>query len=79
MPALQINAIVKHGRIIEVQGSTDAGAVVMINGQMASTIFDGNSFRHFIGPLPGGISIISVTSQDQQGGVNNQQVAVTIE
>ena len=78
-PTLHIGAIIKHGHIIEIRGSTDPGAIVMINGQTAATIFDGNGFRHFLGPLPAGVSIISVTSQDQQGGVNTQQVAVTIE
>lgn len=78
MPALQINSVVQHGHIIEIQGSTEAGAVVMINGQTASTI-EGNSFRHFVGPLPSGTTIITVTSQDEQGGVNTQQIAATVE
>jgi hypothetical protein len=79
MPTLHITAIVQHGHIVEIRGSTDPGPIVMINGQTASTLFDGNAFRHFLGPLPSGTSIISVTSQDQQGGVNTQQAAVTIE
>ena len=77
-PRLQINSVVQHGHIVEISGSTDPGAIVMINGQTATTIFDDNSFRHFLGPLPSGTTIISVTSQDQQGGVNTQQLAVTI-
>jgi hypothetical protein len=77
-PTLQINSVIQHGHIIEIQGSTDPGAVVMINGQTASTI-EGNSFRHFLGPLPSGTSIITVTSQDEHGGVNTQQIAATIE
>src|ERR1700688_3829677 len=52
-PSLQINSVTQHGHIIEIHGSTDPGAVVMINGQTASTI-EGNSFRHFVGPLPSG-------------------------
>lgn len=50
----------------------------MINERTATTIFNGNSFRHFLGPLPSGTSIITVTSQDEQGGVNTQQFAVTV-
>jgi hypothetical protein len=76
---LHISSLVQHGHIVEIRGSTDPGAVVMINGQTASTIFDGHAFRHFLGPLPSGTTIISVTSQDEQGGVNTLQVAVTIE
>ena len=78
-PSLNISDLVQHGHIVEVRGSTDAGAVVMINGQTATTIFEGNSFRHFLGPLPSGTTIITVTSQDQKGGVNTKQVAVTIQ
>lgn len=75
---LQINSVTQHGHIVEIQGSTDPRAVVMINERTATTIFNGNSFRHFLGPLPSGTSIITVTSQDEQGGVNTQQFAVTV-
>ncbi len=78
-PALHISSLVQHGHILEVLGSTDPGAVVMINGQTASTVFEGNAFRHFLGPLPRGTIIVTVTSQDEQGGVNTQQMAVTME
>ena len=78
-PALHITSVVLHGDIVEIQGSTDPGAVVMINGETASTIFGGNQFRHFLGPLPPGTTIVTVTSQDERGGVNTQQIATTIE
>jgi hypothetical protein len=78
-PALHITSLVEHGDIVEIRGSTDPGAVVMINGQTASTIFGGNEFRHFLGPLPPGTTIITVTSQDERGGVNTARVAATIE
>lgn len=78
-PMLRVTSIVQHGHIVEIQGTTDPGAVVMINGQPASTLFDGNQFRHFVGPLPSGISIVTMTSQNDQGGVNTQQMAVTVE
>ena len=78
-PTLHVTSIVQHGRIVEIHGTTDPGAIVMINGQPAATIFTGNEFRHFVGPLPAGTSIVTVTSQDYQGGVNTQQMAVTVE
>jgi hypothetical protein len=74
-PALHITSVTQHGRIFEINGSTDPGAVVMINGQSSPTLFDGNSFRHFIGPLPTGTSIVTITAQDSEGGVNTQQMA----
>jgi len=78
-PMLRVTSMVQHGRIVEIQGTTDPGAVVMINGQPAATLFDGNQFRHFVGPLPAGTSIVTMTSQNDQGGVNTQQMAVTVE
>lgn len=78
-PALHINSVVQHGHIVEIEGSTEPGAVVMINGETAPTIFGGNAFRHFVGPLPSGTTIITVTSQDEKGGVNTQQIAATID
>jgi uncharacterized protein YdiU (UPF0061 family) len=76
---LRVTSIMQHGRIVEIQGTTAPGAVVMINGQPAATLFDGNQFRHFVGPLPAGTSIVTMTSQNDQGGVNTQQMAVTVE
>lgn len=78
-PILQVNSIVQHGRIVEIEGTTDPGAIVMINGQPAPTIFDRNEFRHFVGPLPAGTSIVTITSQNNQGGVDTQRLAITVE
>ena len=78
-PTLRITDVVQHGRIVEIKGATDAGTVVMINGQAVASIFPENTFRHFLGPLPRGTSIVTITCQDEQGGVNTQQLAVTLE
>lgn len=78
-PALRINLVVQHGHIIEISGSSDPGAVVMINGMPVASLFDGHSFRHFLGPLPSGTSIISATAQDEHGGVNTQRIVVTLQ
>jgi len=77
-PSLHIDSVIQHGHIIEISGSTNPDAVVMINGQTASTIFGANGFRQFMGPFPRGTKIITVTAQDERGGVNTQQIAVTI-
>lgn len=78
-PTLRVTDVVQHGRIVEIKGATDAGTVVMINGQPVASIFPENTFRHFLGPLPRGTSIVTITCQDEQGGVNTQQLAVTLE
>jgi len=79
VPNLRITKVVQHGHILEIRGYSEAGAIVMINGEPAATIFDGNSFRQFVGPLPQGTTVIAVTSQNEEGGVNTQQLAFTIE
>ena len=78
-PTLRITDVVQHGRIVEIKGEVDAGAVVMINGQPVASIFPENRFKHFLGPLPRGTTVVSITCQDEQGGVNTQQLAVTLE
>jgi hypothetical protein len=77
-PVLNVTSLVQHGRILEITGNTEFGTVVMINGQSAATIFSGNTFKHFLGPLPPGTTVVSITCQNERGGVNTQQVAVTL-
>ena len=78
-PLLQIQSVVHHGRVVEVRGRTAPKTTVMINGEKAAVVFDDCGFRHFVGPLPSGLTIISVTAQDEGGGVNTAQVAVYLE
>jgi len=78
-PILQTQSIVQHGHIFEVKGRTELGATVMINRERVAVVFDGSSFRHFVGSLPTGLTIITVTAQDDEGGVNTQRLGVTIE
>jgi hypothetical protein len=78
-PTLNIDAVVQHGYIVEIKGSTEPGAVVMINGQPVAAIFAGNQFRHFLGPLPKGLAVVSVTCQNEEGGVSTRQMAVNLD
>lgn len=78
-PDLHDVSVVQHGRIIEVKGATDPDAIVMINGEPAATFFDGNSFKHFVGPIPPGTSIVTITVQNNLGGVTTRKLAVTID
>ncbi len=71
-PHLNIDTVVQHGRIVEIKGAAEPGTVVMINGQPATAIFDGNQFRHFLGPLPKGTTVISITCQNEHGGVTTR-------
>lgn len=77
-PSIKVVSVTEYGHIVEVEGSTDSDASVMINGQPAVTVFPGHSFRHFIGPLATGTTIITITSQNARGGVSTKQIAVDI-
>lgn len=66
-PVLNVTSIVQHGHIVEIKGSAEPGTVVMINGLPAATVFPGNTFRHFPGPLHAGTNVVSITCQNEQG------------
>ena len=76
-PELDIKSVVQHGHIVEIIAETHPGTTVMINGQKA-VIFDGFNIRHFVGPLPDGVNNITVTAQNEAGGVNTQHVEVVL-
>jgi|SRR5689334_9827591 len=76
IPHLYIDAVVQHGDIVEIKGRTESATAVMINGEPAAMIFADSGFRHFVGPLPPGVSLVSVTAQSGMGGVVTQQLAV---
>ena len=42
------------------------------------SVFDRNEFRH-CGAASAGTSIVTITSQNNQGGVDTQQMAVTVQ
>lgn len=77
--ALEVNSLVQHGRVIEIQGRTEPAARVMVNGQEVPFISSDGSFHYFTPPLPNGESLITVTAQNARGGVNTQQKRVVIQ
>jgi hypothetical protein len=78
-PTLNIKRLVQHGHIVEIIGETEPGAMVMVNGERAPVVFDeGYGFKQFVGPLPDGVTNISITVQTMDGRVNTQQLAVAM-
>lgn len=75
---LELDAFSQHGHLIEINGHTEPGARVMVNGQEAIVNSDG-SFHHFTNPLPTGDNFITITAQNQKGGVNTRREKVTIQ
>jgi hypothetical protein len=76
---LELDPFVQHGHVIEVTGKTQTGARVMVNGREVPMISTDGTFHYFTPPLPAGESVIVVTAQTAQGGVNTQQKKIIIQ
>lgn len=77
-PALTIDRIIQHGHIVEIQARVSPGTTVMVNGQQAAVIWGDGEIKHFVGPLPDGISEIAITVQNDMGGINSQQISISL-
>lgn len=76
---LELDPFIQHGHVLEVRGRTDPSARVMVNGEEVPIVGSDGSFRFFTKPLHNGESVITVTAQDAQGGVNTRQQRVVIQ
>ena len=76
---LEIDPLIQHGHVIEVTGKTELGARVMVNGHEVPIVTTDGGFHYFTPPLPTGESLITVTAQNSQGGVNTKQQKVVIQ
>lgn len=77
--SLELEPFVQHGRIIEVRGKTDSSARVMVNGGEVPFIGPDGKFRYLTPPLPNGENVITVTAQNNRGGVSTQTKKVVIQ
>jgi len=50
-----------------------------VNGREVPLIAGDGTFRYFTPPLPAGESLITITAQNAQGGVNTVQKKVVIQ
>jgi len=78
VPSLKIDRIIQHGHIVEIQAMVPPGATVMVNGERVAVIWEDGEIRHFVGPLPDGVSKIAITVQNDSGGTNTQQLSVSL-
>ena len=76
---LELDPFIQHGHIIEVTGKTQVGARVMVNGREVPMFSADGTFHYFTPPLTPGESVITVTAQTAQGGVNTQQKKIMIQ
>jgi hypothetical protein len=77
-PVLNVESITAYGHIVEIQAETEPGTTVMVNGEKAAVIFAGSRIRHFVGPLPDGVTVVSITAQNDEGGVITKTLAVVL-
>jgi hypothetical protein len=76
---LDLNPFVQHGHVIELTGKTEVGARVMVNGREVPVVGTDGTFHYFTPSLPAGESVITITAQNAQGGVNTVQKKVVIQ
>ncbi len=76
---LELEPFIQHGHVIELTGRTEVGARVMVNGREVPVIAADGTFRYFTPPLQPGESVITITAQNSQGGVNTLQKKVVIQ
>ncbi len=77
--ALDLDPFVQHGHVIEITGKTDPSARVMVNGEEVPVVGGDGTFHYFTPPLPNGENVITITAQNNRGGVNTQQRKIVIQ
>ena len=77
--ALQLDPFVSHGHVIEVRGKTDPSARVMVNGEEVPVIGGDGSFHYYTPPLPPGENMITITAQNNRGGMNTQTKKIVVQ
>ena len=77
---LEVTNIIRHGRVVEVQGKTEPGSTVIINNEQVFSISPDGTFRGFTSPLPDtGSNEITITAQDRKGNTKTIRKTVVIE
>ena len=77
---LVVEKTIQHGRVIEVIGRTEPGAMVLVNDEPVFSVAANGSFKHFTSPLPNtGANRITVTAQNSEGKVATVRKTITIQ
>jgi len=76
---LEVTEPIRHGRVIEVQGKTEPGSMVIINNEQVFSISPDGTFRGFTAPLNSGSNQVTITAQDRKGNTKTIRKTVVIE
>lgn len=75
---LEIEGTQLQGRVAEIMGRTEPGAVLIVNGQTVPNIAADGTFRYFTEPLDPGEYTFVIIGQNRRGGTSRQQVSVVV-
>jgi hypothetical protein len=76
--ALEISGTQLHGRVVEIYGRTEPGAVLIVNAQPVANIGADGNFRYFTEALEPGEHTIVVIGQNRRGGTNRKEVTIVV-
>jgi hypothetical protein len=76
---LDLDPFIQHGHVIEIKGKTEQNARVMVNGEQVPVVNDDGTFIYFTPPFPTGENVITITAQNEKGGVNTLTKKVVIQ
>jgi len=77
---LEVTRIIQHGKVLEVQGRTEPGSMVIINNEQVFSIAPDGTFRHFTSALlTSGSNQITITAQNRKGDTNTIRKTVILE
>jgi len=76
--ALEISGTQLHGRVAEISGRTEPGAVLIVNAQPVANIAPDGNFRYFTEALEPGEHTIVIIGQNRRGGTATRQVTIVV-
>jgi hypothetical protein len=77
---LTVDRVVQLGRVLEIDGHTDAGTKVLVNDEIVGLVESDGSFKHLTAPYPHeGTFTVTVTAEDNSGRVTIRKRKVTIQ
>lgn len=75
---LELEKPIIHGTVVEINGRTEPGAVLIINGQPVPKIEPDGKFKYFTPPMARGAQRIVLSGQNRRGGTAQKELTIVI-
>ncbi len=75
---LELEKPIIHGTVVEINGRTEPGAVLIINGQPVPKIEPDGKFKYFTPPMARGAQRIVISGQNRRGGTAQKELSIVI-